>query len=79
MADEEIGFEYVSFDPDRSVLRLRLPPQAEHYREQLLEELIEEFLFEPHTAAVEKQMNEYVRNWITQRHTDQHQEPGPAS
>jgi phage tail sheath protein FI len=67
MPDEEAAFEYVSFDRESDVIRLRLPPEAEQYRQELIEELVEEFSFEPPTAAIEKRMNEYVRNWMAQR------------
>jgi phage tail sheath protein FI len=67
MADDDAAFEYVSIDRDGDVIRLRLPPEAEQYRQELIEELAEEFSFEPPTAAVEKRMNEYVRNWMAQR------------
>ena len=68
MPDDPEAFEYVSIDREGDVIRLRLPPDAEHYRQELIEELVEEFSFEPPTPAVEKRMNEYVRNWMAQRH-----------
>jgi phage tail sheath protein FI len=67
MPDDAAAFEYVSIDRDGDVIRLRLPPDAEQYRQELIEELVEEFSFEPPTPAVEKRMNEYVRNWMAQR------------
>jgi len=70
MSDQEAEFEYVSFDRERDVMRLRLPPDQEQYRQELLEELVEEFSFEPHTSAIEKRMNEYVRTWMTRRQAD---------
>jgi phage tail sheath protein FI len=70
MSDEETQFEYVSFDRERDAIRLRLPPDQEQYRQELLEELVEEFSFEPRTSAVEKRMNEYVRAWMARRQED---------
>jgi|RhiMetdeSRZDD1v2_1073273.scaffolds.fasta_scaffold21308_5 hypothetical protein len=77
MADEEPEFEYVSFDHERDVLRLRLPPDQEQYRQELIEELVEEFSFEPRTSAVEKRMNEYVRTWMA-RHQEGRSGTGTA-
>jgi hypothetical protein len=70
MPSDEQPFDYVSFDRERDLIRLRLPPDQEPYRQELLEELADEFSFEPRTPAVEKRMNEYVRTWITRRHGD---------
>jgi phage tail sheath protein FI len=75
--DEDAAFEYVSFDREGDVIRLRLPPDAEQYRQELIEELVEEFSYEPRTSAVEKRMNEYVRNWMAQRQGG-HPETGTA-
>ena len=77
MPGEDAAFEYVSFDPDGDVIRLRLPPDAEQYRQELIEELVEEFSFEARTSAVEKRMNEYVRTWMAQRQGG-HPEAGSA-
>jgi hypothetical protein len=70
MGGEATEFEYVSFDHERDIVRLRLSPDQEPYRQELLEELAEEFSFEPRTAAVEKRMNEYVRTWMARRQED---------
>jgi hypothetical protein len=67
MSDQETEFEYVAFDHERDVLRLRLPPD---------QELVEEFAFEPRTSAVEKRMNEFVRTWMARRPGDR---PGTGS
>jgi hypothetical protein len=76
MSDQETEFEYVAFDHERDVLRLRLPPDQEQYRQELMEELVEEFAFEPRTSAVEKRMNVFVRTWMARRPGDR---PGTGS
>jgi hypothetical protein len=67
MADQNEAFQYISLDPGGEVIRLRLPPGHEHYRSELLEELAEEFSFEPRGAQTEQRMNEYVRAWLDRR------------
>jgi hypothetical protein len=64
VADEATPFRYVSIDPDGEIIRLRLPPGTEHYRSELLEDLTEEFSFEPRSATTEQRMNEYVETWL---------------
>jgi hypothetical protein len=70
MGDETESFQYVSLDPSGEVIRLRLPPGHEHYRSELIEELAEEFSFEPRGASTEQRMNEYVRAWLARRQQD---------
>lgn len=69
MPDEQ-AYRYISLDPDGEAIRLRLPSDDEPYRSELLEELVEEFGFEPRNAATERRMNEYVAAWLAERRRD---------
>jgi hypothetical protein len=68
--EEEPTPRYVSLDPDGEVIRLRLPSDDEPYRGELLEELAEEFGFEPRDARTERRMNDYVAAWLAKRRPD---------
>ena len=71
MPDEPPPFRYVTLDPDGEAIRLRLPPADEVYRGELVEELAEEFGFEPRDSRTEGRMNDYVIAWLAARHRDQ--------
>lgn len=70
MPDEQPAYRYVALDPDGEVIRLRLPSDDEPYRGELLEELVEEFGFEPRDARTERRMNDYVAAWLAARRRD---------
>ena len=70
MPDEPPPFRYVTLDPDGEAIRLRLPPADEVYRGELIEELAEEFGFEPRDSRTEGRMNDYVIAWLAARHRD---------
>ena len=70
MPDEPPPFRYVTLDPDGEAIRLRLPPADEVYRGELIEELAEEFGFDPRDERTEGRMNEWVAAWLAARRGD---------